>query len=252
MEWTDDAFVLAARPHGESAAVVQLLTRCRGRHAGLVRGGARRRALIEPGNRVVARWRARLADHLGAYVLEPVRSNAAEFLDDPERLGALAAVCAVAEGALPEREPHPAVFDAMDALLASMAADNVDHGVWPAIYVRWELGLLSELGFGLDLSQCASTGASDQLAYVSPRTGRAVSLTAGEPYRDKLLTLPPFLVGGPAPDRSDIAAGLKLTGHFLARYVFHPMDKPLPPARDRMIVWLIGREAQQTQDVDPG
>ena len=252
MEWTDDAFVLVARPHGESAAVVQLLTLRRGRHAGLVRGGVRRRAVAEPGNRVVATWRARLAEHLGAYVLEPVRSIAAEFLDDPPRLGTLAAACAVAEAALPEREPHPAVFDAMEALLASMAADDADNEVWPAIYVRWELGLLSELGFGLDLSRCVSTGASDNLAFVSPRTGRAVSLAAGEPYRDKLLMLPQFLVGGPAPDRSDIAAGLKLTGHFLERHVFHPMDKPLPPARDRMIVWLTGKKTRRSQDIDPG
>ncbi len=237
MEWTDEALVLAARPHGEGAAVVQLLTRTKGRHAGLFHGGAtRRRGLVEPGNRVVATWRARLAEHLGTYTLEAIRHYAAGLMDDPRRLAALAAACAVADGALPEREPHGGVFDAMAVLLEALAAPDDD--VWPTVYVRWEIGLVAELGFGLDLSRCAATGAGDGLIYVSPRTGRAVSRDAGEPYKEKLLALPDFLVNGGVGDAESIVLGLELTGHFLAAHVFGPLNRPLPPARSRLVEQL--------------
>jgi len=235
MDWSDEAIVLAARPHGEGSAIVQLLTRARGRHAGLVRGGAskRGRASVEPGNMVEATWRARLTEHLGSLTLEVVRPTAADLLDDPRRLAALAGACAVAEAALPEREPHPAAFEGTAALLAALAADDPGD-VWPAAYVRWEVGLLGELGFGLDLTRCAATGANDQLAYVSPRTGRAVSLSAGEPYKDRLLPLPPFLIGAGAADPAAVAAGLRLTGHFLVHHVFAALHRPAPPARERL------------------
>lgn len=238
MDWTDEAFVLAARRHGEGAAVVQLLTREHGRHAGLVHGGgsASKRALVEPGNRVQAVWRGRLPEHLGRVTLEIERSYAATLMDDPRRLSALAAACVVAEVALPEREPHPAMFHATQALFDCLA-DTADD-VWPAIYIRWELGLLGVLGFGLDLSACAATGQTDDLVFVSPRTGRAVSREAGAPYQDKLLALPAFLAPSAGVENiatsTDIRDGLQLTGYFLTRHVFDPLNRPLPGARDRL------------------
>ena len=247
MDWTDEAIVLAVRPHGEGAAIVHLLTRAQGRHAGLVHGGAGRskRATVEVGNRVHAAWRARLSEHLGTLTLEATHFHAAALLDDPARLAALASACAVADAALPEREPHPALFTGTCALFDLL--ESAPDEVWPAAYIRWELGLLGELGFGLDLSRCAATGLSDDLRYVSPRTGRAVSGTAGEAYRDRLLALPVFLGGVPASeppdDPSDIARGLALTGHFLAAQVFAPFNRPPPGARDRLVARLGGRPA---------
>lgn len=238
MEWTSEAFVLAARRHGEGAAVVQLLTRDHGRHAGLVHGGgsSSKRALVEPGNRVQAAWRGRLPEHLGTLTLEVERQYAATLMNDPKRLAALSSMCAVAEAALPEREPHPAMFHATEALLESLAETPDD--VWPAIYIRWELGLLGELGFGLDLSTCAATGQSHDLVFVSPRTGRAVSREAGAPYEDKLLRLPAFLTPAQGSATSltngDIRDGVRLTRYFLARQVFDVMNRPLPSARDRL------------------
>ncbi len=231
MDWSDEGIVLSARPHGESAALLVLLTRGHGRHAGLVRGGQgrRMRGLLEPGNRVAAEWRARLAEHLGSYTLDPIASHAAGLLDDPARLNALTAAAAVCDKALPEREPHPAAYEGFLALLAALESDH-----WAEAYVVWELGLLSELGFGLDLSGCAGGGANDQLAYVSPKSGRAVSLAAGEPYKDRLLPLPGFLVGRGAGGPAEVAQGLRLTGHFLAHQVFGPQHQPLPPPRERL------------------
>ncbi len=235
MEWMDQGIVLSARPHGEAAAIVTLLTREHGRHAGLVVGGRSKsqRGHTEPGTMVAARWRGRLADHLGAYALEPVRGYAAGMLDDPPRLAALSAACALVEAALPEHEPHPAVYDGLCALL-----DVLDTAppVWAEAYVRWEVGLLAALGFGLDLECCAVTGAvdgaNDGLTFVSPRTGRAVSMSVGDPYRDRLLPLPGFLVGRGGGGVDEIAAGLRLTGHFLER---HLLNAPLPPARERLV-----------------
>ncbi len=241
MEWTDEGFVLAARVHGEGGAVVQLLTREHGRHAGLLHGGqsGRNRAHAQPGNQVEAFWRARLPEHLGTYRLEPLRHHAAAVFDDAGRLGGLTAACAVAEIALPERERHSPVYEGFSILVETITADE-GGGVWPAVFVRWEIGLLADLGFGLDLDRCAATGSNDQLAYVSPRTGRAVSLSAGEPYRERLLRLPPFLAGGAAPAGDDVLDGLKLTGHFLARHIFHPLNRPEPPARSSMVARLSG------------
>ena len=231
MEWLDEAIVLSARPHGETSAVVTLLTLEHGRHAGLVRGGQnpKSRAIYQAGNRVRAHWRARLADHLGSFTCEPLASHAARLFDDPERLAALSAAAAVSERALPEREPHPACFHGFLALLEAMEGEH-----WAEAYVRWELALLAELGFGLDLTRCAAGGDNDRLAYVSPRSGRAVSLAAGEPYRERLLALPGFLIrrgdGGPA----EVGQGLRLTGYFLERFVFGPQDRPLPAPRRRL------------------
>lgn len=236
MDFEDDAFVLAARGHGEAGAIVDLLTASRGRYVAHVAGGASRRMrpFLQPGARVIARYRARVSEQLGSASLEPVGEGPSALFDDPLALAGLAAAASVAAGALPEREAHPGAFYAFEALVAALIA--VDN--WPAVYVRFEAGLLQELGFGLDLSKCAATGSTDDLIYVSPRTGRAVSRAAGEPYADRLLKLPPFLLsaqGGLAA--GDVGAGLDLTGHFLESFVFSVMNRPLPPAR----VWLLDR-----------
>jgi len=230
MKWEDEAIVLAARPHGESSTVVQLLTRMHGRHAGLVRGGqgARQRGTYQSGNRVTASWSGRLPEHLGTLECELDCSYAARVLDDSDRLAALSAAAAVCEGGMPERELHSACFEGLVALLDALETDH-----WAEVYVRWELAFLAELGFGLDLSQCAGGGENDQLVYVSPRSGRAVSLSAGAPFREKLLALPGFLVGQGEGGPAEVAEGLALTGFFLERHLFHPHDKPLPAARQR-------------------
>jgi DNA repair protein RecO (recombination protein O) len=220
MEFEDDAFVLSARPFGESGAIVDLLTAHRGRYAAHVAGGSSRRlkAVLQAGARVTARYRARVSDQLGSAALEPIGEGPSALFDDPLALAGLAAAAAVAAGALNQALAH---------------AD-----IWPAVFVRFEAGLLQDLGFGLDLSKCAATGTADDLVYVSPRTGRAVSRGAGEPYKDKLLALPRFLLsaqGGLAP--GDIGAGLALTAHFLETFVFAPLNRPLPPAR----IWLVDR-----------
>lgn len=232
MDWTDDGIVLSARPHGEGSLVVSLLTLDRGRHAGLVRGGGsgRQRGMFQPGNLVRAGWRARLPEHLGNYSCELLQAHAAAYLEDPLKLAALASACAVADGALAEREPHPAVYEGLLALIGLL-----DSTVWTAAYVKWETGLLADLGFGLDLTRCAATGLNDDLAYVSPRTGRAVSLSAGEPYRDRLLRLPGFLIGRGSDTPEEVMHGLDLTGFFLDRHVFGLNHQPLPAARTRFV-----------------
>lgn len=232
MEWTDEGIVLSVRKHGESSAITTLMTRRHGVHAGLVRGGAasRARGILQPGNRVHARWRARLAEHLGTYTCELFHPFAGAILDDPTRLAGLSAACAVTEAALAERQAHPAVFAGLLALLEGMEDET-----WPSAYVKWELCLLREAGFGLDLSRCAATGRNDQLAYVSPKSGCAVSRSAGEPYKGTLLPLPAFLLGeGQAGGPDEVADGLRLTGYFLERHVFSHRDRPPPPARQRL------------------
>lgn len=242
MEFHDEAFVLAARAHGDTGAVVELLTESHGRRAAYVAGGASRRMrpFLQAGARVVADVRARTADQLGSVRLEPVGEGPSALFDDPLALVGLNAAAAVAQGALPEREPHPGAFHAFAALVEALTLPDV----WPAIFVRFEAGLLEDLGFGLDLTRCGATGLADDLVWVSPRTGRAVSRQVGEPYANRLLALPPFLLGAQAGlSQGDIASGFNLTGHFLEQFVFHPLNRPLPPAR----VWMIERlrEAQR-------
>ena len=243
MNWSDEGYVLSVRRHGEAAAIVNLLTREHGRHAGLVRGGAGRRlrGVLQPGNLVAAEWRGRLAEHLGSYTVEGMRDHAAGLLSDGNRLAGLTAAAAVTEAALPEREPHLAAHDGFAALLAALA----ETPNWAAIYVRFELGLLAELGFGLDLSHCAATGSTEDLAYVSPRSARAVSRKAAAPYKEKLLPLPGFLLpkAGEKLARQDILDGLKLTGYFLQTAVFAPHNQPLPMARERLVE-RISRQAE--------
>lgn len=246
IEWTDVGIVLASRRHGENAAIVSLLTQSHGRQVGLVPGGAGRRArgLYEPGNRVQATWRARLSEHLGHFACELLESRAARLLDDATRLAALTSAAAVLEAALPEREPHRRLYDRLDGLVENLC-DAVADRSWPALYVRFELELLAELGFGLDLSRCAATGQCDDLAYVSPKTGRAVSAAAGAPYRDRLLALPAFLRNDSVADlpvgAAEIQAGLALTGFFLDRHVLSHRaaqgagQRSLPAARERLV-----------------
>jgi DNA repair protein RecO (recombination protein O) len=239
MEWLDEGIVLSARPHGENAAVVTLLTMRQGRHAGLVPGGQGRaaRPILQPGTRVKAKWRARVADQLGTYTFEPLASHAAGWFDNPEILAIINAACAVTEASLPERQPMPGVYAGLATLFALQNAE-----LWGPAYVKWEIGLLKALGYGLDLTQCAVDGTADNLTYVSPRTGRAVSAKAGEPYRGKLLPLPSFLLGEPEWEPADILQGLDLTTHFLRTHIFsYPhsrvliaRDGDLPQARQRL------------------
>ena len=246
MEWRDQGFVVAVRRHGENGLIVELLTRGHGRHLGLAHGGqsSRARAVLQLGNEVAAAWRGRLPDHLGAFACELVQPHAARLIDDPDRLAALAAAAALATATLPEREPHQDVFMAFAELLDALdsAAD------WLARYVAWECSLLASLGFGLDLSRCAATGATTGLAYVSPRSGRAVSREAGRPYHSKLLPLPAFLWRDAAADEAEIATGLRLTEHFLAHHVLAPQGHSLPPARDRFVERMRQRAAAATID----
>lgn len=242
MEFEDDAFVLSARAHGETGAIVELLTQHHGKYAAHVAGGASRKLkpLLQAGSPVVVRYRARVSDQLGSATIESAGEGPAALFDDPLALAGLAAAAAVAAGALPEREPHPGAYLAFQALSAAL----VHPEIWPAVFVRFEAGLLQDLGFGLDLSKCAATGAVDDLIYVSPRTGRAVSREAGEPYQDRLLALPPFLLSSQSGlAAGDVKAGLDLTAHFLEAFIFGPLNRPLPPAR----LWLVDRltEAQR-------
>jgi DNA repair protein RecO (recombination protein O) len=230
MQWTDEGIVLGVKRHGESNAILELMTRDHGRHLGLVRGGAgsRMRPVLQPGNSVSAVWRARLDEHLGTYVIEGLRSRAAVFLGDSYAVYGVTHLAALAR-LLPERDPHAAVYSALEEVMDRL--DDV-HRAGPLV-ARFELALLAELGFGLDLAQCAATGEKSDLAYVSPKSGRAVSREAGEPWRDKLMRLPAFLAedGGAEPSATDVANGFEITGFFLARHVFEPRGLALPDAR---------------------
>ena len=202
MDWTDEAIILALRPHGENAVILEALTRAHGRHLGLVHGGAssKRRATLQPGNKVRVVWRARLSEHLGVFTVELAHARAHEMFDRRAALAGLNAVGAVANAALPEREPHEAAYESVDALIDAIAEHNFTD--WAPLFIRWELGLLDELGFGLDLAQCAVTGATDNLIYVSPRSGRAVSAEAGAQYKRTPAAAAAILAGaaGGGPD----------------------------------------------------
>ena len=227
MEWTDEGIILSAQPHGETSTIVTLLTAAHGRHAGLVAGGQSRRnqPTLQTGNHVSARWRARLADHLGNWTLETITPCAAPWLSEPEILALIASAAAVTEASLPERQPMAALYEGLLALLSL-----TDSGLFGPAYISWEIGVLRALGYGMDLSCCALTGACEGLAYISPRTGRAVTASAAAPYIDKLLPLPAFLCGAANWDDTDIVKGLDLTGHFLATHVFaHPQNRRLVP-----------------------
>ena len=232
MEWEAPAIVLDARAYGEGGALVTLLTEEHGAYRALARGGGGKAqaSLWQRGNVVQARWVARLSDQLGSVSAELLHAGAAAAMDDPLPLAILASACAVAEGALPEREPHPLAFLGLVHILASLA--TVEDAL--PLLVRWEATILAELGYGLDLSTCAITGVATGLAYVSPRTGRAVARDAAGVWESRLLRLPGFLAGANSAGPADWQDGLKLTGHFLARDAFGHQHRPLPAARDAL------------------
>lgn len=233
MEWRDEGVILSVRRHGETSAIAEILSAQHGRVMGLVRGGRskQQRPVLQAGNAVQAVWRARLEEQLGTFVLEPLDLKAGAIMEEPFRLAGLATLSALSQ-LLPEREPHQRVYDALRIVLDAIDQDDV----WPALLVRWELGLLEELGFGLDLSKCAATGAREHLVYVSPKSGKAVSQEAGEPFRDRLFALPAFLrESGAAAPSADVIEGLKLAAYFLDRHLFEPRGVPFPEQQ----AWII-------------
>lgn len=241
MEWREEGILLAARRHGETAAILEIFTEQRGKYAGVLPGGASRRMapVLQPGAQLDATWRARLSEHIGSFRVELVASRAADALGDRLSLAGLGAVCALLAFCLPERAPYPALFARSRALLDGLGAER-----WAEAYLGWEVALLSEMGFGLSLERCAVTGSTQDLAYVSPRTGRAVSRAGAGGYADRLLPLPPCLAGMPGGEPTDIAAALGTTGHFLESHLAPSLgDRPLPAAR-RRLVDLIARQAQ--------
>ena len=236
MEWTDEGIVLGVRRHGESSAIVELLTREHGRHLGLVRGGAgkRMRPLLQPGNSVTTVWRARLDEHLGYYAIEGTRLRAATLLASAHATYGVTHLASLVR-LLPERDPHEDIYEMLDRTLD----DFDDAGGAAAHLIRFELAMLAELGFGLDLENCAATGETAELIYVSPKSGGAVSRRAGEPYRDRLLRLPPFLREGEGGANGwsdeDLQDGFRLTGMFLLRHVLEPRGQGHSDARDGFI-----------------
>jgi DNA repair protein RecO (recombination protein O) len=235
MEWQEKAIVLGARKHGETSVIAEVLTRGHGRHAGIVRSGRSRRMrpVLQQGNIVEASWRARLEEHLGSFTIEPVELKAAVVMSDPMRLAGLTTLTSLCS-LLPEREPHPMLYDGAELILSNI--ENRD--IWPALLVRWEAGLLDSLGFGLDFSKCAATGQTSDLVYVSPKTGRAVGRAGGEPYKNKLFSLPAFLLGKGQAENSDLVDGFTLTGFFLNRHLFGPRGMEMPETRLRLIDYI--------------
>lgn len=232
MEWRDEGVLIAVRGHGESAAIIEVFTEAHGRHAGVVRGGASRKMgpVLMPGAQLAVTWRARLDAHIGTFTVEPLRSRAA-ILSDRLALAGLNSVCGLAHFALPEREPHPALNAVTIALL-----DLLEEGAdWPTDYARWEAALLEELGYGFDLSACAVTGARDDLCFVSPKSGRAVSREGAGDWAERLLPLPPCLLGPGRATPAELADALSTTGHFLEHRLAHDLgDRKLPEARRRL------------------
>jgi len=236
MQWTDDGIVIGVKRHGEANAILELMTHGHGRHLGLVRGGfgSRLRPVLQPGNSVSAAWRARLDEHLGNYTVEGLRLRAASYFSAPHAIYGVTHLAALMR-LLPERDPHTGLYEVLDGIL-----DQLDDAALAApMVVRFELQLLSELGFGLDLERCAATGASGDLVYVSPKSGRAVSRTAGEPWADKMLRLPVFLRQHDAiPSGHDLADGFALTGYFLTRHVLEARGLSLGDERAHFIAAL--------------
>jgi DNA repair protein RecO (recombination protein O) len=234
MQWQDEAIIIGVKRHGETSVIAELMTRERGRHMGLVRSGRSRamQPVLQPGNRVEAVWRARLDEHLGDLKLEPIRLRAAKLMETATAVYGVQAMGALLR-LLPERDPHPHLFDALDVILDAMD-DPADAG---ELFVRFELAVLNDLGYGLDLTECAATGVREGLTYVSPKSGRAVCREAGMPYADRMLALPSFLGEGakPAADRDSMAAGFRLTQFFLHRHVYEPRGITANDARDGFV-----------------
>jgi DNA repair protein RecO len=231
MQWTDEAILLGVRRHGESSVIAEVMTRERGRHLGLVRGGRSRtmQPVLQPGNRFEATWRARLDEHLGEFRIEPLKLRAAQLMERAQSVYGVQALASLLR-LLPERDPHPHLYEALDIIL--------DHLEEPAsageLFIRFELAVLNDLGFGLALDECAATGRREDLVYVSPKSGRAVCREAGLPYADKLLALPAFLSDGArlAADHDALLSGFRLTGFFLTRHVYEPRGLTPDAARE--------------------
>lgn len=237
MNWQDEGTILLLRPHGETSAIIEIFSLAHGRHAGVVRGGTSRKlaATLQPGSRVAVAWRARLEDHIGAFTVEPLQSRAGVLADRLALMG-LNSAAALLLFALPEREPHPALHAASEALFDALAGQLPD---WPLAYLRWELGLLEELGYGLDLTRCAVTGGRDDLAFVSPKTGRAVSLSGAGDWAARLLPLPACLLGQGGASPGELAQGLTTTGYFLEHRLARDLGgRALPEARARLVAAL--------------
>ena len=233
MEWVDDAIVLGARPFGEGKLVAEVFARVHGRFGGVVHAGRKSQPILQAGNVVHAGWKARLSEQLGFFhPLELVEPHATRLLDDAVALAGLSSAVSLVRGAAAERQAYPQLYDAMMVLIEAMP----HREIWPALYARFELGLLGALGYGLDLTRCAVTGATEGLAWVSPRTGRAATQEAGAPHADVLLRLPPFLVDAEAElQEGDVADAFALSGYFLERRLFDQKGEGLPEARRRLI-----------------
>lgn len=237
-EWTDEGLILSIRPHGERNAVVSLLTMENGRHAGLAHAydSSSKRGTVQIGNMVQAQWRARLTEQLGTYQFELLRNPSAVFLDDAVKLAGLSSCCAILDVSLPEREANVSVWQSTKALVDIISlADHLED--WLGFYVKWEMNLLDQLGFGLNLHSCAVSGLTDALIYVSPRSGRAVHRDHAGNYADRLLALPTFLqpeLATTLVSEKALMDGLNLTGHFVSRRVFSLINKELPTARLRL------------------
>lgn len=243
MQWIDEGLVLSAQKYGENSVILHSFAREQGRYAGMVRGGTskRLRGILQPGNEVGLNWRGRLSEHLGNFTVEAKSSIGASLFSDRLSLSASSAAIALLMKILPEREPHPALFDATVLLIKSLSNDIE---IWAPLYVRWELGLLVEMGYGLDLRECAATGSKSDLIYVSPKSGRAVSEGAGYAYRDRLLKLPSFLLSNQIEQNNgqstmeQVLDGLQLSGHFIHKYLLPNYTEETLPARERLITSL--------------
>lgn len=234
MEWRGQGILLSSRRHGETAAIIDVFTEERGRHAGVVRGGASRKIapLLQPGAQLDVTWRARLEDHLGTFQVEPIRSRAALAMSGRIALAGLNTVTSLLSFALPEREHHPKLYRQSEQLLDLLGQDEI----WPLAYMQWEMRLLEESGFGLDLSSCAVTGSSENLIFVSPKSGRAVSREGAGEWADRLLPLPSCMLGAGEMDDSEIAQALATTGYFLAHKLAPALgNRPVPDARARLV-----------------
>ncbi|WP_417242423.1 DNA repair protein RecO [Celeribacter sp.] len=243
MEWRDQGTVLAVRKYGESSVIVEVFTEAHGRHAGVVRGGVSRKMTphLQPGGQISVTWKARLEDHLGSFTVEPLRSRAADVMGDPLALEGLNTLTALLTSTLPEREPHDYLYVETISLFDRLGVDPD----WPLAYLHWEVSLLEELGFGLDLSACAVTGSPDDLAYVSPKSGRAVSRQGAGEWADRMLPLPQCLLGQSSLVYAEIIDGMTTTGHFIAKILAELSDKPLPQARARFLDRLAKKAAQE-------
>lgn len=238
MEWRDEGALLSVRKHGEGSAIIEVFTAHHGRHAGLVRGGASRKMapILQPGAQLSLSWKARLEDHLGSFTIDPIKSRAVAIMSARETLAAMGAITALAS-ALPERDPHPQFYARTLELLDALG-ESPD---WPARYALWENALLADMGYGMDLSECAVTGALQDLAYVSPKSGRAVSRQGAGEWVDRLLPLPRFLrLDSPEATPTEVTEALTTTGHFLETSLMPALGRrDLPEARSRLMSALL-------------